>query len=779
MILKNQNSLQATVKEANYTLKSMFAAIALLGTWLLFLNQFIGSRYVLSTTEDNEFLLGPTFSSISRIWQAGDLPIRSSDFLMGFPIYNWAQITPWYPFYGFQIFKFTDLFQTIHLLTDLTLLHLLLMLCTSYYMLRVLGASRVSSWAAASVFCLSANFYSYSIWLNIIAPYSWMPLVIAGFLQVTRKDRRLIGFSIIVFSLSMMVAASPAQPLIHTVLIMSAFTIANFVQNFRRTRTFRDPQTLTVLLSCLTSVLITLPILIPAVKNRHLWIRWVGNFEPTTLDKKMSFEAFDKWKFQFSDLDQVFYNKNILMVGSGYIGGVTLFFAAFFFVRKFSTIEKTMVFIAIYSIISSLGSNTLLGNVNYFLPLLNTIREQSRHLVVFQFMVMVFMALGIDKLVDLKTNKINARERLFLNFCLSSLFAYAVLGLVLDRLTLGQSSLVFVLLLFLLFSSEAQHIDKNRVKLTASITSSVAAILFCFLTAPWTPTQSYSTSVYKTTKMEGILNLYQVIKKMDPEGKYRVLMRGDFQKGFAAMLGGYSGVRTLQYYINPAPLKQAVDADFNGAVFGDFTKIEYRYFALLGTRFVICDKCDQMEKEGFRFIVSNSGYKLYENINARPYVYSGKTFTSYADRRDLLIKITNSSNLEENWIAASSISAFPRIASACNFSVFKRSSNEVSISYNCETPGLLVLNEYYDGKWEATNNDRAWPILEVNGNQNGVILEAGSGNLIFKYKPAEFYVSLAVSLMSLAVVILILTFFRIRLLRTGVKLTNTKDEGNT
>ncbi len=779
MSQKRRSDPNEETKEKRATLKSLFAGLALLTTWFLFLNQFMGSRFMLSTTEDNEFLLGPTMSSISRIWQTGGIPLRSSDFLLGFPLYNWAQITPWYPFYGFQNFQFTDLFQTLHILTDLTLIHILFMLCSCYYMLRLLGASRLSSWGAASVFCFSANFYSYSIWLNLIAPYSWMPMVIAGFLQITRKDRRLIGFSMMVFSLSMMVTASPAQPLIHTALMVSALTIANFLQNFHNSRTFRDSHTLTVLLACLTSVLITLPILIPAMKNRHLWIRWVGNFEPTTLDKKMSFEAFDKWKFQFSDLDQIFYNKNILMVGSGYIGGVTLFFAAFFFLRKISTTEKTMVFIAIYSLVSSLGSNTPLGNFNYLLPLLDTIREQSRHLVVFQFMVMIFMALGIDKLVELKTNKVNSRQRAFLSICLLTLFAYAVLGMVLDRLSLVESSLVFILVLLILFASDTRHIYKKRIKLIVTTTSSVTAILFCFLTAPWTPTQSYSTSVYKTTKMEGISNLYKVIKKMDPQSEYRVLMRGDFQKGFAAMLGGYSGIRTLQYYINPAPLKQAVDADFNGVVFGDFTKIEYRYFALLGTRFVICDNCKEIENDEFDFIVSDSGYKLYENVNARPYVYSGKSFTGYTDRRDLLTKITNRSDFQENWILTSNVTAIPRMASACNFNALKRSSSDVSIWYDCETPGVLVLNEYHDSKWQATVNGMAWPIVEVNGNQNGVVLEAGKGNLTFKYKPAEFYVSLVVSLMSSVVLILILSFFGIRRLRTGVRSTNTKDEGAT
>jgi hypothetical protein len=215
----------------------------------------------------------------------------------------------------------------------------------------------------------------------------------------------------------------------------------------------------------------------------------------------MSFAAFDKWKFHLSDLDQLFFNKSVLMVGSSYVGGVTLFLVAFFFLRKMSALEKTMVFIGVYALISSFGSNTPIGELNYSLPLLDTIREQSRHLVIFQFMLMIFMALGIDKFSELKQRQNTSRERFFLHACLLTLFLYAVLGTILGRLTLNEMVLVLLFVFIAYFIRVPQRFDKSSFLLVTTV-SSVVAVLFSFMSAPWIATQSYSTSVYKTTKME-------------------------------------------------------------------------------------------------------------------------------------------------------------------------------------------------------------------------------------------------------------------------------------
>jgi hypothetical protein len=338
-------------------------------------------------------------------------------------------------------------------------------------------------------------------------------------------------------------------------------------------------------------------------------------------------------------------------------------------------------------------------------------------------MLMIFMALGIDKFSELKQRQNTSRERFFLHACLLTLFLYAVLGTILGRLTLNEMVLVLLFVFIAYFIRVPQRFDKGSFLLVTTV-SSVVAVLFSFMSAPWIATQSYSTSVYKTTKMEGISNLYKIVRKLDPERDFRVLMRGDFQQGFAAMLGGYSGVRTLQYYINPAPLKQAVDADFNGVIFGDFKNIEYRYFGLLGTRFVICDDCKAISDKGFKFIESVSEYKLYENVNARPYIYSGKFFTKYTDREDLLTKIAASQNLEENWIIDSPQANLPRSFSSCEYGLLIRSAPKVVVEYSCENSGVLVLNEFFDSKWKATVNGVEWPIIEINGNQNGVVLGA-------------------------------------------------------
>jgi len=66
----------------------------------------------------------------------------------------------------------------------------------------------------------------------------------------------------------------------------------------------------------------------------------------------------------------------------------------------------------------------------------------------------------------------------------------------------------------------------------------------------------------------------------------------------------------------------------------------------------------------------------------------------------------------------------------------------IMISAHMETPGMIVLADNWDKGWHAYWNGRTMPMLRANYAIRGVVLPAGSGTLVFVYRPASFILGL-------------------------------------
>lgn len=373
--------------------------VTLLAIWAYLLRGAFSGDRLFSLYEDNEFLIGPTISGISHMYLNGVMPLRLDTILGGFPLYNFTQITPYYPFYGFGFDIYSGYLETVKSLHWLTLLHLLLLLVNMNVLLRTIGVDRISAITGAALFTFSSDLFVYATWLNVLAPYAWLPLYIAGILGILQNQNVRKSYIFALMSMLMIVTASPSQPLIYAVFLTIFICVGYIINRFRLKLTHQliRPLLLIGVISILC-FLVCAPILLSAQLESGKMIRWIGNFPAILLSDKIPFDAFTYYKFPIKDFWQLFFYKSGVMVGSAYVGFFTIPLAMLAFLKKGNWLAGVFLSVAIYSLISSFGDDAGFASINYKLPLINKIREPSQFLVLFQFSMIVLLSMGLSNL---------------------------------------------------------------------------------------------------------------------------------------------------------------------------------------------------------------------------------------------------------------------------------------------------------------------------------------------------------------------------------------------
>jgi len=96
-------------------------------------------------------------------------------------------------------------------------------------------------------------------------------------------------------------------------------------------------------------------------------------------------------------------------------------------------------------------------------------------------------------------------------------------------------------------------------------------------------------------------------------------------------------------------------------------------------------------------------------------------------------------------------SVSPATGDAEPVTVVERTPTQIRLRASLSSPGLLVLSQAIYPGWEAIVNGEPASLLEVDGLLPAVALSAGDADVTFRYRPAAFYVGLAVSVMTLLI----------------------------
>jgi hypothetical protein len=644
----------------------------------------------------------------------------------------------------------------------ITLLHILLFAVNMLILLRVIGTSRLAAVTGATLVAFGANSLSYAVWMQVIAPYAWLPLYLAGIIGVVENRSSWKYPAMAIGGIVLLVLASPSQPLIHAILMTCVLVPfrwfcnrANAVPHATRASFFK------IFAIAVVAFLLAAPAVLPAVIEFTDLVRWIGPFPPVVGHGRIPFEAFLTDQLSLAELGGVLVKVSNKAVGGQFVGPVALSLAALALTaRSRSWVATVMVTIAVYALASSAGSNLGLAYVNYLLPLVNKIREPSRFLFLFQLAIGILAALGIDELRRIAVNKqlwpMWWRQRaLVVTIALITLALALVLrghgGEVMSALV--ASVLLIVLLVISIVVGRTSWRFRGEV---VGLSWSAAALAILAVNVSWIPPPIAGSHYIKNDGIALDMAINRVAE-LDGQHEYRLIFEGNIDKQMAAMLASYQNVRTLNSYFNPAPLRQFQELYHHGPRTDN-------YLQVLGARYLICRECAGVKYRGFKFLESNYGYDIHEARDALPYIqlvqrldgrfdgladFVAKAVDHDLSRGLLFVEVGATVTLDEK---------VPK-ANDCVVRNDIRKTNRIRYLVSCGSPAVLILNEFYADPWRVSINGVSSDVLRVNGNQIGVQLGRGGQVVEFTYRPWTFCLSIALAMIGVAALMILMVLW--------------------
>ena len=396
--MKNNGILAAGIDRARF-LEPILIPFVLFGIFWAFLGKYLSGEYSVATWLDNTHFILPLFSHISKSFAAHEFPYWINSIVGGIPLYNTPQFSLLYPFYFFGWNLYNTPLDTLHHVHYVTLLHVAILWLSTYAMMRIFHLRMISSVMGATLFAFSANTYQYLFWVNIISPYSWLPLALGSVFLILEDRYPKTGVVLGWTSIYLLVSASPAQPLIHFV-YCSAVLILGYGISHRKEkpRWIRPARNLVAV--AVGSLLVSSAILIPTtIFARRDMVRWT-EAGPIVGNQKIPFAGFLTGQAKPSELAKVVFPLNIsTTTGDPYLGIIPIFLAAFsLFPRNRNWAILPLFCLGLYALLSLTGSHLGLAYINYRLPLWNKIREPGRHLYVFALAACTLAAFGFEHL---------------------------------------------------------------------------------------------------------------------------------------------------------------------------------------------------------------------------------------------------------------------------------------------------------------------------------------------------------------------------------------------
>ncbi|SAL13991.1 Bacterial membrane protein YfhO [Caballeronia udeis] len=754
--------------------KETVAVVILVLIWAFFLRHAFTTGGSFTMYMDNEFFLGPVLSSMSATFAHGQWPLRMDTLLGGIPLYNFAQLSPFYPFYLAIFSIYNHPLEAALSMHWVVIGHLLIFQLNTYIFLRVLSASRLASIAGASLVAFSANSLAYAVWVNITAPYAWLPLFLAGLVGVLQRPNSLKYSSMTLLGIVLLVLASPAQPLIHAIFLSVIFIAFYVVDTLFRHRNFEFFKLLGTLSGiAVVAFLLSSPVIIPVALGLKDTIRWIGAFPPIIGNERIPYAAFQVYQLSVPDLGGAFFQTKAGAVGNQYVGVFPIVLALIAMVsRPRSWVVRSLVVISLYSLISAAGSNLGLLALNYHIPLLNKIREPTRFLVLFQFGIAILAAIGIDELrkrgPDIKRwSRLNIQ---MLVAAAAGTIALTTAVLLRNRLSSHTSPAVTLLALFALIVITRAVSQKYTGKKPIIATLwAVIAIASLAVEVSWVP-PAISTSQYVTSGASALDQALTRITALDPDHEYKVIFDGKIPAQEAGMLASYRGIKVLNFYFNPAPYVQFQEMYYQGQQPGN-------YFRILGARYLICLQCSAEMTRGFTFRENVAGYAIYEDTSSFPDFFIGTRVNgSYTDWNDFVSKTAGpdlsrgvlylGTNVSGDTLGITSTSTATK---NCSASARTKTPNVLSFWVNCAQPGVLVINQFFDSAWRASIDSTATQVLKVNENQIGVPFSSGAHLVELRYRPRVFVISLILMSIGIFIVFTVLIVAFIRKMRSNIK----------
>ena len=155
---------------------------------------------------------------------------------------------------------------------------------------------------------------------------------------------------------------------------------------------------------------------------------------------------------------------------------------------------------------------------------------------------------------------------------------------------------------------------------------------------------------------------------------------------------------------------------------------------MLGVRYVIFRNAPE---PGTRPVFQGTDYWVLQNPSVLPRAFVPTQVESVPDPRTRLEKLS-APEFDARKIAYVESPTVPPAGTRGSSEMIVETSTRLVLSWQMETPGLLVVADAWDPGWRAYLDGAPVPVLRVNHALRGVVLPAGTGTLEFRFEPTSF-----------------------------------------
>lgn len=683
---------------------------------------------------DTLYWVAPMFSHLSRMGAAGESAHWVNCVTGGLGIYDTGQFSPLYPFFLFGNLEYGTDLQALTVLTYVVVAHVGLFCLTSYIFGRVLGARPWASAVTAMVLTATINTLMYEGYSIMIMAYAWLPLFCAGLFLMVRNPHGHVGWMVTGTSFGLTCLAQPAQPVIHA-LMMGVFFGVGVLASRILPRAQWSATGRSLVWAGIVAAGLGLVAVVPVFLHLPDTIRWTGT--GTSIGKAaISWRDFTEHQLSWADVLGIFkagHRHHVL--GSPYIGllGVTLCFGSISLFRGVAGLGRLALFFAagllLYGWFSALGSNSLLGAVNYHVPLVNKMREPERHLILFLTGAGILMALGAQRIFE---GAVQCRP-----------WAYGAImaaGLGFPFLTDWPLKMqcwvagAFAGLFLLIFLSR-QH-RRAGVWFVG-----MAAMVFVERSYVSNVIRAPGDSEYVSTHYQEAMATLRVAASLKEKDDYRIIYRtsGKLAQGHLGMLGTYFGLRSFYSIWNPTRYQQFTDV-WNRDGYPNYRKA-------MGARWLITTP-GAKPLDGYRELKRVGAYGIFETSTVSDYVYVTAVIDGTYQANEDFLTFFESRPFQRNSTYVKTDSSFPLPRQAttslrpdvpAGIHWEARTFNRRKLTVTTATPALVVLNEYPSDDWQISVDGRPVGGVAVNVGQLGVLVPAGGGVIEFHHMPRMLF----------------------------------------
>jgi hypothetical protein len=697
---------------------------------------------------DNVWLYGPLFSRESEIALTGNFPYWIDTLLGGFPIYQTPDHSATYPFYFFGLLNYGKALQVLYTLSYLTCFHNFVLYVNLYVLARVAGANGLASLCGATVGLVSGNTEVYSNWITVAGPWSWFPLLIAGMIRLFLVPLSFGSIALFAIPAALICMASPSQPVIQSTFVGIVFFTSAALWQWRKQgiaavgRLFLGFSISAVIAFCLCAVAF-----LPMTLATRDMIRFVGHHMWIIGHASIPWEAFNANQLAPRQLIHVLFDSSDPQAGPGglYVGplgvfGMLLCIVAY---HRAGAIESFLILafglMAFYFLIAGFGTHFGLAYVHFHIPLLNLIREATRHLVIFTTFAALLAALGLQSLMDVVTGKIPLTKgwRRFFRVvtALGLVIFLAALAVDLWRVIPGWPVLLVLPLGLVLLPASSRQLG---------VVGPGLLFLAC-LASMLSPlgTQPFFVSEYLRVDNLTSHRVLRRVAQLPDISKYRVVVQNKAVRPLLlANNASFYGIRTLYFNFTVLPVAQ----------FHEMQDEEPANLKLRGVKYFVCWQDEKPFDSKARLLFTESGYRVYEVEGAmEPYtlVHAVRSFAGVMpfrvqiaqgfDYQHISAVRGSATQTVDPLLKSMEATANQAPASEDFLQPIVRTPNRFGVFVDSSQPGVLVFNERWSKDWRATVNSQPTKVIRANFTQPAVVLSAGRNYVEFEYKPMLFW----------------------------------------